>query len=94
MESPLRATEINLRGSVARKGLKRYWDQLSRGSVRCAHYTPSLWSAALRATHSVWKWASINLLWTHWLFFNRVDNAAFSSFAGCFLVEYQHSYDL
>jgi len=46
MESPLWATEINLRGSVARKGLKRFWNPLSRGSVRCAHCTPSLWSAA------------------------------------------------
>jgi len=55
MESPLWATEINPHGSVARKGLKRFWDPLSRGSVRYAHYTPSLWSAALRATHSVWK---------------------------------------
>jgi len=55
MESPLWATEINLRGSVARKGLKRFWNPLSRGSVRCAHCTPSLWSAALRATHSIWK---------------------------------------
>ena len=44
MESPLRAAEINLRGSVARKGLKRFWDQLSRGfrSLRSLHTLPMI----------------------------------------------------